>query len=451
MRQLQPVVWSKGVFLSPQHLQAQDRFFEEALRFLSDALSFRNWGFSSLDIDGTSLSEGQLNVRAASGVFPDGLMLDMPASDASPRLRTLEECFHDGTTRCAFYLAIPQDRPGGINIGLQRGGISTRFYSELQMLRDENSSGIEKPVSLARKNLQILAEGENLEGSVLLPLAQIERTEAGGYRLDAKYVPPMLNVKGNELLSGILRGLIETLVSRSSQLAGSRRQRNQSLADFSASDVANFWLLYTINTHLPTLRHLLETDRVHPETLFLLMLSLAGALTTFSPKMEPRDLPKYEHEQLGPCFIALDAIIAELLETVVPSNFVALPLKPLRDSIYATAIDKDKYFENSRFYLAISSDMREADLINRTPLLAKACSATHIEQLIRQALPGLKMMHVPVPPRAIPVKLRYQYFSLERTGPVWEAVMRSRNFGVYVPGDIPNPEMELIILFANTE
>ena len=298
-------------------------------------------GFLTLRIDAAGLSGGQLSVTEASGVFPDGLMLDMPASDALPRLRTLDECFHDGRTTCAFYLAIPQDRPGGINIGLQRGGVSTRFYSELQMLRDENSSGAEKPVSLARKNLQILAEGENLEGSVLLPFAQIERTEAGGYRLDPEYVPPMLNVKGDELLAGILRGLIETLVSRSSQLAGSRRQRNQSLADFSASDVANFWLLYTINTNLPVLRHLLDAGHVHPETLFLQMLSLAGALTTFSPKMEPRDLPKYEHERLGPCFIALDAVIAELLETVVPSNFVALPLKPLRDSIYATAIDKD--------------------------------------------------------------------------------------------------------------
>ena len=319
------------------------------------------------------------------------------------------------------------------------------------MLRDENSTGIEKPVSLARKNLQILADGENLEGSVLLPLAQIERTEAGGYRLDAKYVPPMLNVKGNELLLGILRGLIEVLVSRSSQLAGARRQRNQSLADFSASDVANFWLLYTINSHLPGLRHLLEAKLSHPESLFLQMLSLAGALTTFSQKIEPRDLPKYEHEQQGQCFITLDAIITELLDTVVPSNFVALPLKQLRNSIYATAIDKDQYFENSRFYLAISADMREADLISRTPHLTKACSATHIEQLIRQALPGLTMTHVPVPPRAIPVKLRYQYFSLDRSGPVWDAIVRARNFGVYVPGEIPNPDMELLILFANAE
>jgi type VI secretion system protein ImpJ len=198
-------------------------------------------------------------------------------------------------------------------------------------------------------------------------------------------------------------------------------------------------------------RHLLGAAQVHPETLFLEMLSLAGSLTTFSSKIQPRDLPQYEHEQLGPCFIALDAAIAELLETVVPSNFVALPLKPLRDSIYATAIDKDQYFENSRPYLAISSDLREADLISRTPALIKTCSATHIEQLIRQALPGLKLTHVAVPPRAIPVKLRYQYFSIDRTGPVWDAITRARNFAAYVPGDIPNPEMELIFLFANPD
>jgi type VI secretion system protein ImpJ len=451
MRQLQPVVWSKGVFLSPQHLQAQDRFFEDTLRFLSGALSSRNWGFASLQIDAAGLSQGRLSLTEASGIFPDGLMLDVPASDAPPASRALEECFADTRQSCLFYLSVPQDRPGGINVALQRGGASTRFYAELQMLRDENSSGVEKPVSLARKNLQILAENENLEGAVLLPLAQIEKTEAGGYRHDPKFAPPLLNVKGNELLTGILRGQIETLVSRSSQLAGTRRQRNQSLADFSASDIANFWLLYTMNVHLPVARHMLDAPHVHPETLFLHMLSLAGALTTFSPKFESRDLPKYEHEKPGPCFLALDAAITELLETVVPSNFVALPLKPLRDSVYATAIDKDSYFENSRPYLAISSDLKEADLIARTPNLTKVCSATHIEQLIRQALPGVKITHVAVPPRAIPVKLRYQYFSLDKTGPVWESVVRSRNFAVYAPREIPNPEMELIFLFANPD
>lgn len=451
MRQLQPVIWSKGVFLSPQHLQAQDRFFEETLRFHVEALAFRHWGYNQLQLDAAALSEGSLAITAASGIFPDGLLVDIPASDPAPRARLLDECFRDGRQRCIFYLALPQQRPGGLNVALHRGGASTRFYSELQMLRDENSIASEKPVSLARKNLQILADGENLEGSSLLPLAAIEKTEAGTYRLDPRYVPPMVNLKGSDYLTGILRGQLELLVARSSQLAGARRQRNQSLADFSASDIANFWLLYTLNTQVPALRHFFESSSVHPEALFMQMLELAGSLATFSPKVEPRDLPSYDHEQLGQCFGLLDALLRELLETVIPSNFVALPLKPLRESIYATAIDKDSWFENTRFYLAVSADMSQPDLITRVPQLAKICSATHIEQLIRQALSGLRATHVPVPPRAIPVKLKYQYFSLERSGPVWESIVRSRNFAVYAPADIPNPNMELIILLPSAE
>ena len=141
-------------------------------------------------------------------------------------------------------------------------------------------------------------------------------------------------------------------------------------------------------------------------------------------------------------------MIRAMLETVVPSNFVALPLKQVRDTIYATPIEKDSYFEGSRFYLAISADIRDADLIDRTQKLVKACSATQLETLIRNALPGLPLQHVPTPPRAIPVKLRQQYFAIEQGGPVWESVLRARNFAVYAPAELLNPQMELIILLA---
>ena len=242
---------------------------------------------------------------------------------------------------------------------------------------------------------------------------------------------------------------MEVLVARSSQLAGARRQRNDSLADFSAADVANFWLLYTMNTEVPGFRHMLDAERVHPEMLFRTMLRLAGSLMTFSSRYDIRDLPRYDHEQPGQVFGLLDALLRELLETVVPSNFVALPLKAVRPSIYATAIDKDQYFQNSRMYLAVASDLKEQDLIQIFPRLAKVASATHVENYIRQALPGIRMMHVPVPPRAIPVKLHYQYFSLEQNGDGWDALVRARNFAVYAPNDIVNPQMELIILLPS--
>ena len=245
-----------------------------------------------------------------------------------------------------------------------------------------------------------------------------------------------------------VRGLIELLVTRSSQLSGSRRQKNQSLADFTASDVANFWLLYTLNTRLPGLRHILQSANIAPQRLFDAMADLAGSPTSFSSNIAPRDLPEYAHEQPGPCFRQLDEQIRIMLETVVPSNFVTLALKHVRDTIYATPIDKDAWLENTRFYLAVAADMRDPDIIDRVPRLMKLCSATHIENLIRQALPGLRITYVANPPRAIPVKLRHHYFAIEQTGPIWESVQRARNFAVHAPSDFLNPSMELIILLA---
>jgi type VI secretion system protein ImpJ len=416
------------------------------VRFYLDSLASKSWGFLRLQIDAKALTEGTLSILVASGIFPDALPIDIPASDTAPPSRVLEECFHDGRQSCMFYLAIPQYLHGGMNVSLKRGRVSTRYLAQLQMTRDENSGSSEKPVQVARKNLQLLAEGENLEGSVLLPCVNILKTETGMYQLDPTFIPSLIDVHGSDILTGIVRGIVELLVTRSSQLAGGRRQKNQSLADFTAADIANFWLLYTLNTHLPGLRHYLESSNVQPEMLFGDLSDLAGALTAFSNKIDPRDLPRYDHEQLGPCFFEIDRLIRFMIEANIPTNVVAIPLKILRETIYACSIDKDSYFENSRFYLAVSADMRDADLIDRIPKLTKLCSATHIETLVRQALPGIRVTHVEQPPRAIPVKLRHQYFAIERSGTAWEAVQRARNFAVYAPSDLLNPQMELIIL-----
>jgi type VI secretion system protein ImpJ len=448
MRQLQPVIWSKGTFLSPQHLQAQERFVEDSARFYLDSLNSRSWGFSEIQIDTKALSEGRLAITLASGIFPDALSLDIPASEYPPPARVLDECFQGGRQSCIFYLAVPEYLQGGMNVAVNRSTVSTRFLAQMQMVRDENTGSGEKPVQVARKNLQILAEGENREGSVVLGFTRILRSETGMYQIDPTYIPPLIDIHGHPTLKRILSNLIELLVARSSQLSGARRQKNQSLADFTASDIANFWLLYTVNSHLPVLRHFLESTNTRPELLFSELSDLAGALTAFSTKIAPKDLPAYSHEQLGVCFGELDRLIRVMLETVIPSNFVALPLKMVKDTIYATSIDKDAYFVGSRFYLAIAADIRDADLIDRSQKLLKACSATQLETLIRNALPGLRLQHVPTPPRSIPVKLRHQYFAIEQGGPVWESVLRARNFAVYAPSDILNPQMELVILLA---
>jgi len=446
MRRLQPVIWAKGTFLSPQYLQSQDIFHEDLLQFRVDSLNFHPWGFRTLEISREALAGGNLAIDAASGIFPDGLVFDIPGADPVPLPKPLASYFEPGKETADVFLAVPAWRYGNVNVATGGPTADTRYLAEVVMLRDENASQVEKPVQIARKNFRFLVDSEAREGTPAMKVARVQRTDSGILQLDPSFVPPLLDVASSDFLMSILRRLLEILTAKSAALAGMRRQKNQGLADFTASDIANFWLLYTVNTHLPTLRHIFETRHGHPEAVFSFLSALAGSLTTFSTKVYPRDLPLYDHRDLGECFRELDEKLRFLLETVIPSNFVSLPLKLTQPAIYATAISNDKYLQNTKMYLAVNAEMGEGELITKVPQLIKACSANNLDHLVRHALPGLPLRHVPIPPNSIPIKLNYQYFSINQSGPVWEAVTRARNFATYVPADFPNPQLELVIV-----
>jgi type VI secretion system protein ImpJ len=451
MKRLQPVIWSKGTLLNPQHLQVQDRFLESNLQFQIDALAFRPYGFTKLRIDREALAGGTVAIREAAGIFPDGLLFEIPVSDPGPDSRVLAEAFDADQESMDVFVAVSSYRDLGVNVSSNGRDGDARFRTEYSMFRDENTGLAEKPVPIARKNLRILFGGEAQEGNSVLRAARITRTPAGLYQLDPRHVSPLLDIAASEYLTAIVRRLVEILSARSSSLAGTRRQKNQSLADFTASDIASFWLLYTINSHFPIFRHLFETSGGHPELLFSAMLALAGCLTTFSLTIHPRDLPQYDHDDLGGCFTSLDEKLRVLLETVVPANFVALPLKLAQPSIYATALADDRYLANTRMYLAITAETSQAELIAKVPYLVKVCSADHIEHLVRQALPGVPLTHVVSPPSTIPVKLAYQYFSLSQAGPAWDAIGRARNLAAYIPAEFPNVQAELVILLPQAQ
>src|ERR1039458_5350303 len=176
MRILQPVIWAKGTFLSPQHLQVQDRFVESVLQFRMEALQFRPWGFSRLRIDREALASGVFAIHEAEGLLSDGLPFDIPGSDPAPPVKPLAPYFEPGQTSIDVSLAIPDFRVSGVNLSMRERGMDTRYLSEFSSFRDENSGATEKPVQLARKNFRLLAEGEPKGGAISMPVARIRRT-----------------------------------------------------------------------------------------------------------------------------------------------------------------------------------------------------------------------------------------------------------------------------------
>ena len=451
MRQLQPVLWTKGVLLSPQHLQAQEHYLEDQLALRLSTLAAYPWGFTRLAIDREALAGGSLALETAAGILPDGLLFDMPRADAPPAPRALAECWAPDQTHLDVHLAIPERRLDGHNVALATAAGSTRYVAEIVQLRDENTGLAERPIQLARRNFGLIVGDEVGEWRVSLPVARVHRAADGGAQLDPRFVPPLLDLGASDHLLGLVRRLVESLTARAAALAAARRQRNRGLADFGASDVASFWLLYTVNTWIPVVRHHFESRHGHPAALFETLGALAGALTTFSDEIQPRDLPVYDHADPSACFTRLEAQIRRLLETVVPAHCVTIPLARVRPTVYAATIDQDRYLAAPQLFLALRTGLEAAAVLAQVPQLAKAGAGADVERLIRQALPGVALTAVATPPDPVPVKLDWQYFRLERAGEAWAAVARGRELAVHLPAVFGDAQVELVVVLPQKE
>ena len=113
MRALSPVVWSEGMYLAPHHFQAQNRYFEDSIRFATSTLWFENYGLIAGEISPDALENGTISLLHARGIFPDGLVFQMPESDPLPSPRQIGDLFPPTRDRLTVFLAVPPHKPDG--------------------------------------------------------------------------------------------------------------------------------------------------------------------------------------------------------------------------------------------------------------------------------------------------------------------------------------------------
>jgi type VI secretion system protein ImpJ len=262
--------------------------------------------------------------------------------------------------------------------------------------------------------------------------------------LDEAYIPPALCLRGAKSLVDMARALFEILSAKGAILAGQRREKTEGAADFTTSDVRNFWLLHTVNSYIPLLSHYHDVQYVHPEQLFVAMARLAAELTTFiTDEGGPADLPKYSHTDLKATFVELNRKLRILLEKAIDVRCIPIPLERTKESLYVGRILDDRLIARAQFYLGVSARMSEAQLIEDVPRNSKIASMDTISYLLGQALPGVRLGLVPMPPGPVPVRMGFKYFRLEKVGNYWEAIASSRSICLHFPAKFPDLKLEL--------
>jgi type VI secretion system protein ImpJ len=449
MKLLSKIVWSEGMYLAPHHFQAQNRYFEDSLHFATASLWNEICGFAACEVDSDALQNGILSLRHARGIFPDGLSFDMPECDPLPQARTFADLFSPTADHLVIGLAVPRWTSDGKNCELNgTQEPSSRYVRQVATLHDENTGQDEKQIPLGRKNIHLILESEISDNTMAMPVARVMRDGAGHFIADPIFIPPCLNVSASRRLMSLLSRLVEILEEKSTMVAQEQTlSKGKFQTGLSARQVSQFWFLHAINSSLTPLRHILLSKHGHPEELFREMSRLAGALCTFGLDTHPRTLPAYDHAHLDRCFDAVDEHIRRLLEIVMPAQAITIPLRStLARYFYEADIVDQRCLGRARWILGIHSPIGEADLITRTPQYVKVCSAKFVPDLVKRALPGLGLTHIPVPPSAVAAKVDSQYFAVNRSGPCWEHIMQTRRIGVYVPGEVPSPQMELVVI-----
>lgn len=447
MKMLAKPVWSEGMYLGPQHFQSQNRYFEDALDFIVSSLWRDASGFAGLQVDEDALRNGALVLIHARGLFADGLAFEFPASDAAPEPRMFAGLFSPVADHLALHLAVPSFVRDGQNTSVTASNGITRYRSVEQLLPDQNTGLDEKPIQVAQKNLCILCESELSDRYSSLPLIRILRDGTGRFEPDRTFIPPCLTLRASSTLVALLHRLVEILDEKSVVFTQEQQQRHGTFeAGMSARHVAQYWLLHAINSNMPALRGFLLSQQAHPQELFREMSRLAGALCTFGLEVHPRNLPAYNHWDLGNCFAALDEHIRRHLEIVLPSKAIRIPLQQVESFLFSGPITDQRCIGPSRWILEIQSPISEADMITNVPKLTKVCSARFVVELIKRSLPGLSLNYLSVPPAQIAARVESLYFSIDRTGPCWEHILQTRQVGVYVPAEIPAPQLSLVVL-----
>jgi type VI secretion system protein ImpJ len=449
MKFLSRVVWSEGMHLGPHHFQTQSRYFEDTLWFLSSNLRQDPWGFLHYSIDTEAMRNGLAILSFASGILPDGLIFDLPDCDQVPEAAHLNNLFSSIDSEIVLYLAIPPRLDQGLDCD-QGGGSNTRYSAMQRTLRDDSVGQGEATVSFARKNLVLLSQSQLSADTVSFPIARVFRDGNGGFASDPEFIPPCLRISASESLVMLLHRLAQAIEEKITSTRNLRQGSGRFELGTSALDVANYWFLHALCSSLPALRHHLQDRRSHPEEVYLDLARLAGALSTFALESNQEEIPAYRHRDLTGTFKEMDALIRRYLEIVSPSNSVTLQFRKADSYIFAADVTDERCLRRSRWIFGIRSQMNDSMILRLTPKLVKVCSAEGVSKLVQRALPGLELMHLPVPPAALHAQADMHYFSVSLSGACWQHILQTKQVGVYLPGDLGDATFDLTVILETS-
>lgn len=443
---IQKIVWFEGMKLDPHHFQQADRYYDYYINSRLGMINSNQWGLKNIKVDNAALAGGNFSLISCCGIMSDGIIFNMPENDSLPKSRNFENVFSPATDRLDVYLAIPTERVSGKNYHLdeEKASESLRYTMQNANVVDANTGTNFRSIGIAKPNFQFKFGDESLEDFISLKLGEITRTSDVKYKMENHYIPACLEVSASDVLLEHLRNILSLLVTKSKEL---KAQSSISKPELSLTQVEILLMLQTVNTFLPILNYYNNSQHIHPESLYSLLLNLVGQLSTFSTLGLRGDyLPIYDHKHLSEIFdqVVNEVMIMLSVQKTVERKDIVVPLRRQSDTLFVGQLSSNHM--TAQFFISVTGDLNEKKIITELPKNIKISAYEEIFAVHQAGIQGVNIEYVARPPVGISVKEKAHYFKVIKEGRFWDKIVSKNNIAFFIASEFKSLQMELVLL-----
>jgi len=439
-------VWSEGMFLRPQHFQQHDRYVETLVRERCGGLQPYDWGIKSLTIDTKLLALGKFSLVGGSGIFPDGTPFNLPENDDLP----LPIDIPIDTNNCIVYLCLPANLPGTVEVDTNENVNNlSRYRAKEVEIKDANvASNLSSAVLVAKLHTKLMLQHQERAGYVCIGLARIIEAKIDkNVIFEEHFIPSSFDCYSSEVTKGLITRIYRLLQSSGFQLAGKASESGTG----GVAEIADYMKLQIINRAEPLFEHLQNLPNFHPESLYRILVQLAGELCTFSLKYKRRAISfsAYNHDDLQSSFKLVMQDLPDLIGDPIIDRVMLIDLSAPQFGIRVGVLHDVNLLNHASFVLAVNAQMPIEQLRQVFPAQVKIAPVEQIANLIRNALPGISIHALPVAPRQIRFNAGFTYFELNKQSDLWREMSQSGGFAIHIAGEFPGLELEFWAIPVN--
>ncbi len=444
MQAINKVIWSEGLFVTPQHFQQQQRYFTEQDKLYNLSSSSYHWGVLTLEIDQSALVELKIVITQCQIILPDGTIVTTPQTIHHQNLSLpLPKAISTAIQSEIVYLALPLITGNTSEVAENYTDETMARYisddSDLPDLSDREAK--KESVELGRLNCCLLLESEDRSAYSCVAIAKINTIENGSNILLEKFfIPPSLNCSASKILTDYLKETYALIHTQARAVLGYIRDDEYG---------RNFLLLQLLRRYEAITHHFIETATISPEYFYTTLIQIINELALFQQEKECQ-LPRYQHTNLQQTFPPLMELLRRYLSMSVDRDVFRIPLTNPETGLYSTHLGEQKNDINLRdllsiasFYLAVKSK-EGADVVRENfSKQVKIGPSQKIMRMVSLLVPGVKLTHCPRIPPKLPYDETFVYFQFQQQGKYWEELKEAN--GISLHADDPFQTVELML------